>query len=323
MIKVRVVALRHEAEGILGIELRAHDGAQLPPFEPGAHIDVHLPGDVTRQYSLCNDAMDTGRYRLGVGQSSTSRGGSTFIHDKLRVGDLLTISEPRAQFRLSSEARRHRFIAGGIGITPVLSMIQWCARHELPWELHYCVRTRAHAAYLDELNSLGGRVHVHADNEATAPLPPGVAGMMSDLDAREHIYCCGPAGLVDAVVAHGKLGTISPQRIHFERFAAPASEAQERETPANANKSFAVVLAKRGLRCVVEPDESILESLERHGVRATFSCREGLCRSCEVALLSGEVDHRDYVLTDDEQMNNASLMICVSRARSSELVIDL
>ncbi|WP_176157786.1 PDR/VanB family oxidoreductase [Burkholderia multivorans] len=323
MIKVRVTALRYEAEGIVGVELRAVDAAPLPPFEPGAHIDVRLPDEKTRQYSLCNDATDTSRYCLGVGRAAMSRGASAYIHDKLRVGDLLTIGEPRTSFRLSPDASRHRFIAGGIGITPILAMIRSCVRRDLPWELHYCVRSRAHAAYLDELGSFGGLVHLHADDEATAPLPRDVGAMMCNLEAREHIYCCGPSGLMDAVSTSGKRSAISPERIHFERFAAAPDGAQRCGAPANENESFTVVLAKQGLRCIVQPDESILQCLERHGVSATFSCREGLCRSCEVAVLSGEVDHRDYVLSDAERLTNASLMICVSRARSRELVIDL
>ncbi|MGV2289910.1 PDR/VanB family oxidoreductase [Trinickia sp. YCB016] len=323
MIKTRVAALRHEAEGVIGVELRAADASRLPPFEPGAHVDVYLPDGMTRQYSLCNDSADASRYCLGVGRSATSRGGSAYIHEELKIGDVLTISEPRTLFRLSPEASRHRFIAGGIGITPILAMIRWCVRHELPWELHYCVRSRSHAAYLDELGSLSGRVHVHADEESTTHLPHDVSAMMCDIDAREHVYCCGPAGLMDAVLACGKQASVSPERIHFERFAVPANEAQDSGAAATENKPFTVVLAKQGLRCIVEPGESILESLERHGVRAAFSCREGLCRSCEVTLLSGEADHRDYVLSDDEQSANGSLMICVSRARSNELVIDL
>lgn len=323
MIKTRVAALRHEAEGVIGVELRAADASLLPPFEPGAHIEVHLPDGNTRRYSLCNDTTDASRYCLGVGRSAMSRGGSAYIHEKLRVGDVLTISEPRTLFRLSPEASRHRFIAGGIGITPIIAMIRWCVRHEIPWELHYCVRSRSHAAYLDELSSFGGHMQVHADDEDKTPRPRDVSGMMRDMDAREHIYCCGPAGMMDAVLLCGKQASVLPERIHFERFAAPGNEVQGIGAPVNGNKPFTVVLAKQGLRCIVEPNESILESLERHGVLATFSCREGLCRSCEVALLSGEADHRDYVLTDDEQQMNASLMICVSRARSSELVIDL
>lgn len=318
MIQVKVVALRLEAEGIIGIELRSADGSVLPPFEPGAHIDVHLPDGMTRQYSLCHDASDRSRYCLGIGRSATSRGGSAYIHEKLRVGDLLTVSGPRTLFGLSPQAKRHRFIAGGIGITPILAMIRWCVHRDLPWELHYCVRTRAHAAWFDEICSFGAPVHLYVDDEEMAPPPRDVSVMMHGMHREEHVYCCGPAGLMDAVAAHGEQTGLSPESIHFERFAAPAADVQLRD-----NGSFTVVLARQNLRCVVESEESILECLERHGVRAASSCREGLCRSCEVTLLSGEVEHRDYVLGDDEQKANKSLMICVSRAKSSELVIDL
>lgn len=318
MIEVKVTALRIEAEGIIGVELRSTDGLPLPPFEPGAHVDVHLPDGITRQYSLCNDAWDRSRYCLGIGRSAASRGGSVYIHERLRPGDTLKISKPRNQFRLSPVAMRHRFIAGGIGITPILAMIRWCARHGLPWELHYCVRSRSHAGWIDELGSLGGTVHLYADDEDDGPHPRDVKAMMRNICAGEHLYCCGPAGLMDAVAANGARTELSPERLHFERFTAPP-----RDHRAADNGSFSVVLARNGLRCIVEPDESILECLERHGVRAAHSCREGLCRSCEVELLSGEVDHRDYVLDVDEQKANRSLMICVSRAISSELVIDL
>ncbi|MBR8181092.1 oxidoreductase [Burkholderia ambifaria] len=318
MIEMKVTALRIEAEGIIGVDLRSADGSPLPPFEPGAHVDVHLPGGMTRQYSLCNEAWDRSRYCLGVGRSATSRGGSAYIHEQLRLGDTLMIGEPRKLFGLSPVAKRHRFIAGGIGITPILAMIRWCVRHELPWELHYCVRSRANAGWLEELHSFGGTVHLHADDENAARFPHDVSVMMRDLRVDEHVYSCGPAGLMDAVAAHGARAALSPDRLHFERFTAPVKDDE-----ATDNGSFSVVLARQGLRCVVEPDETILECLERHGVRATHSCRGGLCRSCEVGLLSGEADHRDYVLGDDEREANRSLMICVSRAMSSELVLDL
>ncbi|CAB3726997.1 PDR/VanB family oxidoreductase [Paraburkholderia rhynchosiae] len=318
MIEVVVTALRDEAQGVLGIELRAADGALLPPFEPGAHVDVHLPGGLTRQYSLCNDASETARYCIGVGLSALSRGGSAYVHEKLREGDRLMIGEPRALFRLSPDAARHRFIAGGIGITPILAMIRWCARHALPWELHYCVRSRLNAAYLHELSLLGGHVHLYADDEEAVHLPRDVGPMMCDLDPTEHVYCCGPGGLMDAVAAQGERLGLPPQRQHFERFTAPVSAVQT-----SSDSAFTVVLARQGVRCNVEADESILGSLERHGICPPFSCREGLCRSCEVVLLAGEADHRDYVLSDDEQRLNKSLIICVSRANSRELIIDL
>ncbi|MFL9864670.1 PDR/VanB family oxidoreductase [Paraburkholderia fungorum] len=317
MIQVKVTQLKREAEGILGIELQAADGATLAPFEPGAHIDVHLADGLIRQYSLCNDAAETDRYRLGVSLSATSRGGSSYLHASLREGDSLTISEPRALFTLSPVAASHRFIAGGIGITPILSMIRWCVRHSVPWHLHYCVRSRTCAAYLDELCAFGDNVDVYANDEF-AGKTPDIQALISDVAATEHIYCCGPDGLMDAVLHHGRQCGIPPENLHVERFTASPPRGAD-----NSERVFTVVLAKQGLRCMVAPNESILESLERQGVCPPFSCREGLCRSCEVEVLSGDVEHRDYVLSEDEQAANKSLMICVSRAKSDELVIDL
>lgn len=259
----------------------------------------------------------TDRYRLGVALSATSRGGSSYLHTSLREGDLLTISEPRTLFGLSREATSHRFIAGGIGITPILSMIRWCVRHAVPWQLHYCVRSRTCAAYLDELRAFAGKVHVHANDESASGVPE-MQALMSDVNPGEHVYCCGPGGLMDAVSHHGQQSGIPRENLHFERFTASPVQVADR-----SERAFTIVLARLGMRCVVEPNESILESLERHGVCPPFSCRQGLCRSCEVEVLSGEVEHRDYVLSEHEQTCSKSLMICVSRANSDELVIDL
>jgi len=316
MIEVIVNSVTPLAEGIVGLELQRDSGESLPGFEPGAHIDVCLPGGLVRQYSLCNDAADPTRYYLGIGKSVISRGGSSYIHDSLRAGDRLTIGEPRSLFSLSREASHHSFIAGGIGITPILSMIRSCIRNGLPWKLTYCVRSRARAAYLDEIASLEGEVHLHVDEEASEATDIGA--VLKRVQPGEHVYCCGPGGLMDAVEAHVREIGLEPGRVHFERFEAPADKKFAEDVA-----SFTVVLARAGKRCVVERDESILECLERHGITPPFSCREGLCRSCEVPLISGEAEHRDYVLSADEQREGRSLMICVSRARTPEIVIDL
>lgn len=316
MIEVIVAKIARVAESILDIELRRPDGSNLPSFDPGAHVDVHLYDGLVRQYSLCNDPVDPTRYCLGISRSPTSRGGSAYVHESLQAGDTLRIGEPRSLFALSADAACHRFIAGGIGITPILGMIRWCHRHGLPWQLSYCVRSRAHAAYLDELLALGGDIRLYADDEG--PLPHDIGGMLADMKPAEHVYCCGPGGLMDAVAAHaGDLG-ISANRVHFERFGTSGADRKPEE-----QQSFTVALARNGERYLVKPDESILDCLERHGLAPLFSCREGLCRSCEVPIVSGQADHRDYVLSAEEQRAGKSLMICVSRATTRELVIDL
>lgn len=253
MIQVNVTRLRREAEGILGIELQATDGSALAPFEPGAHIDVYLRDGLTRQYSLCNDASETHRYRLGVGLSASSRGGSSHLHTSLREGDSLTISEPRTLFSLSRDATCHRFIAGGIGITPILSMIRWCVRHDVPWQLHYCVRSRTCGAYLEELSIFGDRVRLYANDELDNRAPE-IATLMRDVKSGEHAYCCGPGGLMDAISEYGQQCGIPRQRLHFERFAASPAPVVGR-----GERAFMIVLARRGVRCVVESDESILK----------------------------------------------------------------
>ncbi|WP_233808792.1 PDR/VanB family oxidoreductase [Paraburkholderia sp. HP33-1] len=316
MIDVVVTSVTQLAEGIVGLELQKCNGEALPEFEPGAHIDVHLPGGLIRQYSLCNTATDPTRYFLGVGRSATSRGGSSYIHDSLRAGDKLVIGEPRSLFAMSREATYHNFIAGGIGITPILSMVRACVEKGFPWKLTYCVRSRSRAAYLDEIASLDGEIDLHVDDEA--PEGADICAVLKRIRPGEHVYCCGPSGLMAAVEAHAQAAALDPCRIHFERFEAPA----DRKLAAEA-KSFTVVLARTGKRCLVEADESVLECLERNGITPPFACREGLCRSCEVPLISGEVDHRDYVLSMDEQREGKALMICVSRARTPEIVIDL
>ncbi|RQR70964.1 MULTISPECIES: PDR/VanB family oxidoreductase [unclassified Burkholderia] len=316
MIEVVVTRVTRLAEGIVGVELRKGNREALPNFEPGAHIDVHLPGGIVRQYSLCNTPTDLTRYCLGVSRSATSRGGSAYIHDSLQVGDRLVIGEPRSLFAMSRDAMHHNFIAGGIGITPILSMIRACVEGGFPWRLTYCVRSRNHAAYLEEILSLNGDVHLHVDDEAAEHV--NVGAVLSRLRPAEHVYCCGPEGLMAAVEAQGKSLELEPSRVHFERFGAAMGPQALME-----GSSFTVVLARTGKRCLVESGESILECLERNGVAPPFACREGLCRSCEVPLISGEVEHRDYVLSTEEQRAGKSLMICVSRARTPEIAIDL
>ena len=317
MLELIVSRLTAEAEGVVGIELRSAHGLPLPPFTAGAHIDLHLPGGMARQYSLCNDPRETHRYCLGVGLAAASRGGSAYLHQQLREGDKVAVSAPRSLFGIDSSATEHLFIAGGIGITPILSMIHWCEANQAVWRLLYCVRSRQRAAYAGLLSRYGERVTVHADDEhsgATADL----AGLLGDHATGAHVYCCGPVPLMDAVADAAARAGIHKASAHFERFnAAPAP------LPPNGDKSFVVKFRRSGVSFVVPPDASILQTLEQHGMAWPFSCREGLCRTCEVPLLSGTADHRDSVLSDDERAANTCLIVCVSRARSDELELDM
>ena len=315
-----VTRLSLEAQDIIGIELRDPHGKPLPPFTAGAHVDIHLPHSVVRQYSLSNAPSERDRYCLGVAHATASRGGSSYVHRDLRIGQRVGVDEPRNLFGLSVGTTRHRFVAGGIGITPIRSMIFECEARGMEWRLFYAVRNRSRAAYLDDLLALDpARVHLHADDEHGGK-PLDVAQALSDVGTDEHVYCCGPSPLMDGVANYARSSGWQA-RTHFERFGAPVvvsgGSAPSADTP------FTVRLARRGVDLQVPVGKSILSVLEDNGVSVPSSCREGLCRTCEVPVLAGAPGHRDYVLSDSEREGNRSIMICVSRSCSNELVLDL
>lgn len=313
---VIVSRLTHEAEGVLGIELRAAHGGALPAFTAGAHVDVHLSGGLCRQYSLTNGPAQADRYCLGVGLAPNSRGGSRQVHERLRTGDRLQVSAPRSLFGLASAAPEHVFIAGGIGITPILSMIEACQAAGQRWRLLYCVRSRARAAYLWRLAAHHARVQLHVDEEQDAL--PDVPGFLRAIPRTAHVYCCGPAPLMDAVRREAATAGLPPHAVHFERFSADGATVD-----AAADGAFRVTLRRQGASYLVPAGRSILETLEENGIALPYSCREGLCRTCETPLLAGIADHRDFVLTEEERAANTSIILCVSRALGDDLVLDL
>ena len=316
--KLVVTRLTHEAQDVLGLELRSKDGSELPAFTAGAHVDLHLPGNICRQYSLCNSADERDRYVLGVGLAPESRGGSSFVHNKLAEGDELEVSEPRALFGIDPSASEHVFIAGGIGITPIMSMVRWCIANDKPWKLLYCVRSRARAAYAWTLAPYGERVKLHADQESATPAD--LAGWIGSAGPGAHVYCCGPEGLMNAVASVAEQAGIPKAAAHSERFAPPKAKATDEEAPAG---SFSVTLKRSGQIILVKAEQSMLEALEDAGQCIPHSCREGMCRSCELPLLEGEADHRDYVLSDEERAAHTCILPCVSRARGQAIVVDL
>ncbi|QBY55453.1 PDR/VanB family oxidoreductase [Cupriavidus oxalaticus] len=310
-----ITSLRLEADGVLGVELRDRDGEKLPEFAPGAHIDVTFPNGLTRQYSISSSASDRARYWLGIGRAKNSRGGSSYAHEKLRIGDSLQVSEPRSLFGLEEDAVGHLFVAGGIGITPILSMIFRCVERGYPWRLLYCVRSRRSAAYLEVLEEYEDHLLLHADEEHEGKAD--VAAALSSLPPGWHVYTCGPGAMIDAVRGEAKSAGKDGNAIHWERFFADTA------APAAPVHEFNVRLLRHGGSFAIPENRSILEVLEENGVCLPYSCREGLCRSCEVQLVSGEAEHRDYVLSEEERYSNHSILICVSRARCSELVLDV
>lgn len=317
MLQLRVAALGAQALDVVRVELVDPAGAPLPAFEPGAHVVLHLPGKLQRQYSLAGDWRDLSRYVLGVGLPAQSRGGSRHVHQQLRVGDTVACSPPANHFPLVPDAMDYLFIAGGIGITPLLSMARWCQAVGKPWRLVHAARSRVRLAFYEEMRALGGETVWHCDDEQGAPL--AVQTLMSEVMPGTHVYCCGPAPLMEAVQAYG--AHLPAGTLHFEWFSAPAADAASAGEAGGG--SFSIELQRSGVTLRVPPDRSILEVLEQHGHEVPYSCREGLCGTCEVGLCEGEPDHRDYVYPPDQRGQLRSLLVCVSRARSPRLVLDL
>lgn len=314
---LQVSRIQAEAKDVVSLELIDPHGGDLPPFTPGAHLELHLGNGLIRHYSLLNDCSERQRYVVAVGLPANSRGGARFIHGSLRQGDRLKVVGPRNHFPLDTAAERFCFVAGGIGITPILAMIRWCIRHGKDWRLVYASRSRLRAAFAEELLALDAeRVRLHCNDEHDGT-HLAVDELVASLRDGEQLYCCGPDGLMQAVQQASRHVA---ERVHFEWFAAPELPAAD---SAGADAGFDLVLRRSGRTLRVGEQQSILEALEDAGIEAPFSCRSGICRSCETSICAGTAEHRDLVLSDEERASNASLLICVSRARSASLELDL
>ncbi len=306
----RKVAL---ATDIQLFELRHPEGCDLPAFTAGAHITVQTPNGSRRNYSLCSDPSDASMYQIAVKRDATGRGGSISMADELHEGALLSLSAPRNNFELHPRANNFIFVAGGIGITPIFSMMrQLKGQGNQQFKLIYCTRDAANTAFLTELNSTEFSAHVqlhhdHGDINNALDFWP-----VFETPSNAHVYCCGPRGLMDAVA--DMTGHWPSGAVHFESFGVDASAFQ-------VNTAFSVYLQKSGVRVPVSADQSILEALLVAGQHVISSCESGTCGSCRTGLLSGQAEHRDMVLTDEEK--GSSIMVCVSRATSAELVLDL
>lgn len=308
---LQVATVEQYAENVLTLTLNHPDGHRLPDWTPGAHLDVLLPNGVSRQYSLCGDRWDPYRYRLGVLLDAHSRGGSHYIHESLRPGDRVGVGGPRNNFALVP-SRRYLFIAGGIGITPILPMIQQAEFVDADWSLVYAGRRRATMAFTDEVISYGSRVHLWPVDETGRPDLPA---LLATADPATKVYCCGPAGLLAATEAACRHWP--PYSLHTERFVA-----QDPQRPAR-NRTFEVELRRSGLNVTVPPDLSVLDAVQRAGIDTLSSCRQGVCGTCETGVLEGLPDHRDSILADHERDANDCMFVCVSRSRTDRLVLDL
>lgn len=309
--EVLVRSTRYESDGVVSLQLESRDGA-LPGWEPGAHIDVVVGDGSTRQYSLCGDP-GSGDYRIAVLREPAGRGGSEHLHTAVRAGDILQVKGPRNHFGLE-EAGMRVFLAGGIGITPIKTMIARLEGEGRPWRLYYAGRSRGTMAFLSELAGYGDKVTIVAADEGARL---DLAGLVAEAPSDALWYSCGPermlAGITEALDAVGQADSL-----RTELFAAP--EADESLEPGSG---FTVELRASGLTLAIPADRSILEVVTEAGIEVVRDCEEGICGSCETKVLEGVPDHRDYVLTTQEKAQNNCMMVCVSRANCPVLVLDL
>jgi vanillate O-demethylase ferredoxin subunit len=316
-LSVRVARKTTAAQDICVFDLVSADGATLPAFTAGAHVDVHLPGGLVRQYSLCNPPDEAQHYRIGVLRDAASRGGSRSMHDLVEVGQALTISAPKNHFPLAAGAGRSLLLAGGIGITPILCMAEALGAARAEFEMHYCARSRRHAAFLDHLAAApyAPRVQLHFDDEAPAQRLD-IPALLAAPDAQTHLYVCGPRGFIDAVLSSARAKGWPEALLHCEFF---AGEVVNSDTDA----AFEVALQRSGRVVTVPKGITIVRALEDAGVPVMVSCEQGVCGTCLTPVLDGVPDHRDSYLTPDEQAANDQMTLCCSRAKSARLVLDL
>jgi ferredoxin-NADP reductase len=315
-ITLRVGRRAEIAVNALLLELESASGEVLPEWPPGAHLDIHLPSGLTRQYSLCGAREDRSTYVVVVLREPHGRGGSEEIYREFGVGTEFISSTPRDHFRLV-DASEYVLIAGGIGITPIKAMVDELRARGARWRLHYGGRSREHMAFVDELVDLGG------DNVSIVPQDVDglldVPAIIGNLSPEAAVYCCGPAPLLDAVLtACAEAG--ASERLHFERFVPPTDGAG---FVTDGDTAFEVELRSSGVTLQVPADKTLLEVVQSVLPDVPFSCTEGYCGSCESVVLDGEPDHRGSLMTPEEHDEEGTMLICVGRSKSHRLVLDL
>ncbi len=316
LLNVRVKRRTDEAEGVCSFELVSENGAPLPSFTAGAHIDVNVAPGLTRQYSLCNDPQDCGHYRIAVLREPQSRGGSAGMHERVQVGDLLQVSEPRNHFRLT-KARKSLLMAGGIGVTPILAMAKTLHVAGETFEMHYCGRSAERMAFLHEIAQadFANPVFVHTDDGAPEQ-KFAASQVLSAPSADTHLYVCGPSGFMEHVLESARKFGWSDAQLHREYFAGSV-------TAQATDGCFDVRLARSKKTLSVPADKSVLDILLANGVDIPVSCEAGVCGTCLTRVLEGTPDHRDTFLTDAERAANDQFTPCCSRAMSPLLVLDI
>ena len=315
-IAVRVVRRTQEALDIASFELAKPDGSALPGFSAGSHIDVQVPGGLTRQYSLCNDAAENHRYRIAVLRDANSRGGSAGMHDAVKEGDTLVISEPRNHFPLV-HGERHLLFAGGIGVTPLLAMAQRLGTIGADFTLHYCTRSAQRTAFRDEIaaSPYAQRVQFHFD-DGDAAQKLDLQRALGKPQPGTHIYVCGPTGFIDFVVKTAQGLGWPQEQVHLEYFGAAPQDT-------GGDRAFQVKIASSGAVYDIPADTTVVHALQEHGIEILTSCEQGVCGTCITRVLQGECDHRDLYFTDEEKAKHDQFTPCCSRAKTAVLVLDL
>ncbi|MFM0094828.1 PDR/VanB family oxidoreductase [Paraburkholderia nemoris] len=320
LLQVKVIARTWLADDISGFDLSPLSDGDLPVFEAGAHIDLHVPGGPVRQYSLYDLPGESPRYRIGVLRDPQSRGGSVKLLDNVQAGDTLTISAPRNHFALHDDQKdRSILFAGGIGITPIFCMAQQLAREHRPFEMHYCGRTLSRMAFIERLQQTQfdeeSQVHMHVDDGAPDQQLDACSAIGAP-SSDKHLYVCGPTGFMDHILQTARELGWDEAHLHREYFAAAPIDS-------SGDERFEIEIGSTGQVIEVHADQSAAQALLDAGFNLPLSCEQGVCGTCMTRVLAGEPDHRDLYLTDDERARNDTFMPCCSRAKTSRLVLDL
>lgn len=316
-LEVRVISTKYEAEGITVFEMANHDGTPLPPFAAGAHIDIWISDTETRSYSLCSDPLDTNSYKIGVLKEEQGQGGSIWVHDHLHQGEVVKVSAPRNLFPLSSDAEKHVLLAGGIGVTPMIAMIHELESKGASYVMHLCARSADRTPFMDFLAPRvdAGTVQIHHDG-GNPKAGLNIAALLKQHDAGTHLYYCGPTGFMAAAKdasSHWPKGTV-----HFEFFSSPDDAADQ---AAGLDMPFQVKLSSSDEVYDVPADQSIVDVLRANGIDVDTQCEDGFCATCMTKYVSGEPEHRDSVLDEDDQKE--FVLICCARSKTPLLELDL